>query len=122
MINRFIPIFLVFVSLSVLHAAMASRVEVVNENKKPLKVKIKAEGSDIQENLATYTQDISEEHYSTFVINEQNLKGKSHYSVKGDTNPFTAGDKCDHLSVDKNYKITFLNDALGTTCVAEEIR
>ena len=34
---------------------------------------------------------------------------------------FTPGGKCDHLSVDKDYKVTFLNDKMGTSCIAEEI-
>jgi hypothetical protein len=101
---------------------MASRIEVVNENKKSLKVKIKAEGSSIQEDLATYVKEIPAEHYSTFSVEEPDLKGKSYYSIQGDTSPFTPGDKCARLSVEKNYKVTFLNDAIGTSCVAQEMK
>jgi hypothetical protein len=119
---RIIPIVLSFVSLSLVHSALASRIDVVNENKKSLKVKIKAEGSDVQEDLATYVKEIPAEHHSTFSVEGTDLKGKSHYSIKGDTNPFTPGGQCDHLSVEKNYKVTFLNEAVGTTCVAEEVK
>lgn len=108
--------------LAMAHPAVAGRIDVVNENKKSLTVKIKAEGDNINENLATYIKEIPTEYYFTFMVESSDLKGKSHYSIKGDTNAFTPGGKCDHLSVDKNYKVTFLNDVAGTTCVAEEIK
>jgi hypothetical protein len=119
---RIIPIVFSFVSLSLVHSAMASRIEVVNENKKALKVKIKAEGSNVQEDLTTYVKEIPAENHYIFLIEGPDLKGKSHYSIKGDTNPFTPGGRCDYLSVEKDYKVTFLNEAMGTTCVAEEIK
>ena len=108
--------------LAMAHPAVAGRIDVVNENKKSLTVKIKAEGDNINENLATYIKEIPTEYYFTFMVESSDLKGRSHYSIKGDTNAFTPGGKCDHLSVDKNYKVTFLNDVAGTTCVAEEIK
>jgi hypothetical protein len=115
-----ISIITIALSLSIIHCAMAGRIDVVNENKKPLKVKIKAEGSSVRENLAEYTKEIPAVYQSAFLVEESDLKGKSYYSIKGDTNPFTPGDKCSHLSVEKNYKVTFLNDTAGTTCVAIE--
>jgi len=108
--------------LAMAHPAVAGRIDVVNENKKSLTVRIKAEGDNINENLATYIKEIPAEYYFTFMVESSDLEGKSHYSIKGDTNAFTPGGKCDHLSVDKNYKVTFLNDVAGTTCVAEEIK
>lgn len=96
--------------------ALAGKVEVVNENEKELKVKIQAEGA-----AASYTQHIPAGVHSSFTVEKEQLKGKSHYSIKGDTNPFTPGGRCKDLDVDKNYKITFKNDALGTTCLADEI-
>lgn len=119
---RLMIMILSFGSLSLVHSATASRIDVVNENKKSLKIKVKAEGSDVQENLATYTKEIPADQNSTFVVDRSDLKGKSYYSIKGDTNPFTPGDKCHHLSVEKDYKVTFLNDAVGTTCLAEEVK
>ena len=107
--------------VSLVSSVQAGRVDVVNENKKLLKVKIKAEGDNMNENLMTYGKEIPAKHHSTFEVNSADLNGKSHYSIKGDTNSFTAGGKCDHLSTDKNYKVTFLNDTSGTSCVAEEI-
>ncbi|MGN6671227.1 MAG: hypothetical protein ACTHJ4_06800 [Candidatus Nucleicultricaceae bacterium] len=102
------------------HCADAGTVQVINENKKSLKVRIKAEGNVLNEDLASYVEIIPAEHYYTFTVTPENLKGKTHYSIKGDTNPFTVGDKCDHLSVDANYRVTFINDVAGTTCVAEK--
>ena len=101
---------------------IAGRVDVVNENKKVLKVRIEAEGDKLKETLANYIKEIPSEYYFSFLVDVIDLKGKSHYSIKGDTSPFALGDKCEHLSVDKNYKVTFLNDAVGTTCIAEEIK
>lgn len=101
-------------------ASHAGKIDVVNENKKALRIKIQAEGNKINETLATYVKDIPAEHYFDFRVEATDLKGKTHYSIKGDTSPLTSGDKCQHLSVEKDYKVTFLNDAAGTTCVAEE--
>lgn len=118
-----IATFLTLASLSVADYAIAeSQVEVVNENKKELKVKIKAEGDNFNEKLEAYVKKISGERESTFVVTSADLAGKSYYSIEGDTNPFTAGDKCKHLSVSKDYRVTFLNDTVGTTCVAQEIK
>src|SRR5688500_15080682 len=100
---------------------LAGRVDVVNENTKNLKIKIEAEGDKLAESLASYVKEIPSEHYFSFLVDEADLKGKSHYSIKGVTNAFVPGDKCQHLSVNKNYKVTFLNETIGTTCVAEEI-
>ena len=99
----------------------AGRIDVVNENKKSLDIRICPEGDSLTENLPIHYKKIPAEYHFTFVINRSDLAGKSHYAIKGDTNPFTPGDKCQHLSVDKNYRVTFLNDTAGTTCVAEEI-
>ena len=98
-------------------ASQAGRIDVVNENKKALKIKIEAEG----EPSAVSFHTIPSEQNSSFEIKAEALNGKSHYSIKGDTNPFTLGDKCQHLSVEKDYKVIFLNDTAGTTCVAEEV-
>jgi hypothetical protein len=104
-----------------LHPAEASRIEVVNENKKPIKIKIEAEGNNINKKMTTYTQEIPSEYYYSFRIATSDLNGNSYYSIKGDTSAFTPGGKCNHLSVEKNYKVTFLNDSVGTSCIAEEI-
>ena len=98
--------------------ALAGNIEVSNENKKDLKVKIEPEG----DSKASFTQQISPEEKSSFSIVADQLNGKSHYSIKGDTSAFTSGGKCEHLNVEKDYKVTFQNDKVGTTCVAEETK
>lgn len=116
---QIIRTFLVFISLSLLHYALASKIEVVNENKKPLKVRI------IPEDTTETTKELPADARSTFSVESKDLQGDiqgPYYAIKGDTNPLTAGDKCRHLSVQKDYKVTFLDDAMGTTCVAEEIK
>lgn len=117
---RLIPVVLSFVPTFFIHSALASHIEVVNENKKSLTVKIKAEGMDTDD--ATYVQEIPAEQHSKFSIDKSSIKEKSFFSIKGSTSPFTPGDKCNLLNVEKNYKVTFLNDKVGTTCVAEEIK
>jgi uncharacterized protein YjbJ (UPF0337 family) len=99
-------------------ASYASHIEVINKNKKPLKIKIQTEGS-AKENVS-YPKDISAEERSTFTVDEKDLKGRTQYAIEGQTNLFTSGDKCRRLSVEKDYVVTFLDDTLGTTCVAEE--
>jgi hypothetical protein len=95
----------------------AVHLEIVNENKKELKVKIEPEGAS----RAAFIQQIPAEHYSSLDLELGQFKGKSYYSIKGDTSAFTSGGKCEHLSVEKDYKVTFQNDKVGTTCIAEEI-
>lgn len=102
------------------NSCFAGHIEVVNENRKALEVKIQSEGDSLEENLATYNVNIPAEHFYKFSVLAKDLKSKSHFSIKGSTNPFTKGDKCEHLSVEKNYKVTFLNDTLGTSCIAEK--
>ena len=98
-------------------SACASTINVVNENKKPLTVKIEAEG----DSNAYSKQEISAENKSTFKVEKSQLNGKSHFSIKGDTSAFTSGGKCENLSVEKNYTVTFQDDKMGTTCIAEEV-
>lgn len=98
-------------------SSFASKINVVNENKKPIQIKIEAEG----DTSAVSKREITADHKSTFEVNSGQLNGKSYFSIKGDTSAFTPGGKCDHLSVEKNYKLTFQDDKVGTSCVAEEI-
>jgi hypothetical protein len=109
------------VFVSTLPTLYAGTIQVVNENKKNLKIRIKAEGNIMNESLISYVQIIPAEQFSSFIVTAGDLDGKTHYSIKGDTNPFTVGDKCNHLSVLDNYRVTFINDVAGTTCVAEKI-
>ena len=112
----------VMCALAISQSSFAGRVDVVNENKKALVIKIQADGNSLDESLATYVKKIPAQHYYTFNVDPSDLKSKTYYSIKGDTNKFTIGGKCDRLSVTKNYTVTFLNDATGTTCMAEEVK
>lgn len=106
-----------FSLLALSGACQASKMQVTNENKKPLKIKIEAEG----DSNAVTKMEISADHKSSFDVTSTQLNGKSHFSIKGDTSAFTPGGKCEHLDVSKNYKITFQDDKMGTTCIAEEV-
>ncbi len=102
-------------------AVKAERLQIVNENKKELKVKVRANGDPLTERLAEKRVDIPAEHYYELYVSSSDLKGKSLYSIEGDTNPFTPGGSCQNMSVNKKYKVIFKNDTVGTSCVATEL-
>jgi hypothetical protein len=105
------------------HSALASRIEVVNNTKQPIKVQIKAENHDLKGEAIAHNQEIPGECYFSFWVVAPQLKGKPLYSIKGYTSPFTPGGKCDRLNVEKNYKVIFNgDDALGIRCIAEVIQ
>lgn len=95
----------------------AGQIDVVNENKTELKIKIQAEGDK-----ANFIQSIPADPHSFFKVETTKLNGKSSYFIKGHTSPFVSGDQCKHLSVDKNYTVTFAKSSLGSTCTAEETK
>jgi hypothetical protein len=95
----------------------SGQIDVVNENKTELKVKIQAEGDKVN-----FLQSIPADTHSSFKVETTQINGKSSYFIKGHTSPFVSGDQCKHLSVDKNYTVTFAKSSLGITCIAEEIK
>jgi len=110
-----------FFSLSLLSVSYAGQIEVINKNKKPLKVKIEAEGDKMKETLSSHIQEIPAKESFMFNVEPEHLGGKTSYSIKGDTNPFTPGDSCNKLDVKNDYRVTFTNDTIGTSCIAEKI-
>jgi hypothetical protein len=118
-IENCIAMSIISLSLMNVYSANAGTVKVINENKKDLELNIKAQGA-MTEKLSSYIQNIPAESQYSFTVQPENLKGKSTYLITGKTNPFL-GDSCKNLSVDKDYQLTFTNDTLGTTCIAQEI-
>ncbi|AIK96351.1 hypothetical protein [Candidatus Odyssella acanthamoebae] len=100
------------------NSVLASTIHVTNHNKKPINIKIVAK----EDKNAVTKMEIPAQQESTFTVDSEHLNGKSIYSIKGDTNPFTMGGKCEDLNVEKNYNVTFKNDKVGTSCVAELIK
>lgn len=125
---------------------MTSKIEMINENEKSVKVRIKPEGSVAgrilwktagetitgaidkiigSQNQENYLEDnileIPAKGRITYSLDLSNIKGINSFSIKGDTSMFTPGSECDNLNVLQNYRITFTNDLIGTTCKAEEI-
>ncbi|MDF3033355.1 MAG: hypothetical protein K0R76_309 [Alphaproteobacteria bacterium] len=100
-----------------LTATHAVQLQIVNENKKEIDIKIEPEG----DTNAAFKQRIPADNNSSLTLDPKQFSGKSYFSIKGDTSAFTPGGKCEHLSVDKDYKVTFQDDKVGTTCVAEEL-
>ncbi len=85
-------------------------------------MKVKGEGDDTTETLTTHVKEIPADISSRLTINKKDINNKTFYSIKGETGSFAPSGRCEYLNVDKNYKVTFLNDAIGTTCIAEETK
>jgi hypothetical protein len=99
----------------------AGELRVVNENKKVLNIKLIPEGA-LTEAKPKATYKIQPESYIVMRVNKNNIGNKEYFKIKGETNWAGIGnDTCDRLSIHKNYRVTFQNNTIGTTCVAEEI-
>lgn len=102
----------------------ASKLKVINENENEIMIKIIPEPALVER--AKYSKIIKgvakphQKNFTTFEIMPKDIEGKSHFAVAGITD-FFLGDTCRNLSVLKNYEITFQNNILGMTCIAEEI-
>ena len=110
-----------FLSLSFLSvfaltcSVSAGTINVVNEPKQALKIKIEFDADS-----SIFSQiDISADEYSSFQIPSIDLKGKKIYSLKGDS--LTDGLQCQHLNIDKDYKVTLKKSNKGFSCVAQDI-
>ncbi len=106
-----------FMKAVTLMNADASKIEVINENKKSLTIKIRG----ISKLMSSFIKEIPAAYNSSFCINKEDIKGNQFYSITGVTNMITPSGKCEFLNIDKNYQITFIDDMLGTTCIAEEL-
>lgn len=95
----------------------ASMLNIINENEKPIKVKIVAD----KDPSAIMRIRISRENKSTIKVDREHLNGTSVFSITGDTNPFTVSGSCSGLSVEHDYNIKFTNDKVGTSCISELI-
>ncbi len=125
---------------------MASKIEIINENEKPVKIRFKPEGNVLgrilwktvgetitgavdeiigSENQKHYLEDnvleIPAKGRVNYSLDLSNIKGVNSFSIKGDTSIFTPGSECENLNVLKNYRVTFTDDLIGTSCKAVEI-
>lgn len=101
---------------------VAGELRVVNENKKELQIKLVPEGAAM-ESVHKSTYKIKPESYIVLKVQPKNIDNKAYFSIQGDTNWAGVGnDTCEHISVHKNYRVTFQNNTIGTTCLAEEIQ
>jgi hypothetical protein len=99
----------------------AGELRVTNENKKVLNIKLIPEGA-ATESVHKSNYKIKPESYISLKVEPKHINSKEYFSIKGDTNWAGVGnDTCEKLSVHKNYRVTFQNNTIGTTCVAEEI-
>jgi len=106
------------------YEASAGYIRVNNEKPTEIQIKIIPEPALTEE--STLSKGIkgkahpTQKNYADFYISPEHIKNKSHYAVAGATNLFL-GDKCRNLSVLKHYEVSFLDDPVGTTCIAEEL-
>jgi hypothetical protein len=112
MLNKYVNVTAV---LALSSLSYAGQMNVVNETKKEIQVKIQAKGDK-----AHFVQSIPADPLSSFTVETPRLNGKTGYSLKGHISPFTPLSQCKDLSVEKNYKVTFHHNHAGTTCMAEE--
>jgi hypothetical protein len=120
-------------TLSILHATTlaavvaaipltAGELRVVNENKKELNIKLIPEGA-ATESVHSSHYKIKPESYISLKVEPKHISSKEYFSIQGDTNWAGIGnDTCERLSIHKDYRVTFQNNTIGTTCIAEEIR
>lgn len=111
-----IKCFAVTAVLALSSLSYAGQMDVVNETKKEIQLKIQAKGDK-----TSFVQFISADPHSSFKVETTQFNGKSGYSIKGHISPFTSLSKCKDLSVDKNYTVTFQSNHAGTTCTAAEL-
>jgi hypothetical protein len=97
----------------------AGTVIVRNENHKAIEIKVMGEGSDTTSHAITHK--IPEDQEYRFAVVSKDVGNKKYFELQGNTTPFTGGN-CRHLDVRKHYEITFQDDAIGSTCLAQEIR
>jgi hypothetical protein len=106
------------------YEASAGYIRVINEKPNDLTIQIIPEPALTEK--AALSKDIkgkahaAQKNYADFYIAPEHINNKSHFAVAGATN-FFLGDKCRNLSVLKHYEISFQDDPVGTTCVAEEV-
>ncbi len=108
------------VCLSASLCLRAQTLEIVNENQKQVDIRVYAEGDSFTEELSERCFHIRANGTCKQYMTPQQFNGKSLYAISGETNPFTSSGTCRNLSVHKNYKVVFTNDAIGTSCVATE--
>jgi hypothetical protein len=99
-------------------SAAAGHIKIVNENKKPIKIKIVPVGKGTNK---VEMKDLPGDHFYEFDVTPQMTQSKTRYAIEGETHVFL-GDTCKNLSVEENYQVTFTDDVMGTTCLAEKAK
>lgn len=133
------------------YASEAGRIKVINNNTLPLVMEIVPEldsrgallckkedsfpliflpgrSSECEETEAPVCQkdivgicDSTQENSGDFIVTSELLHGHQHFAVNGRSGSIVSGGSCRNLDVSKNYRISFLNDDVGTTCISEEV-
>lgn len=106
------------------YEAQAGYVRVINENPKKITIRVIPEPAlnsrEAFRKVIKGTSDPRSKNYTDFHIHKGHVDNKSHFAIAGETK-FFLGDKCRNLSILKNYEVSFQDDALGTSCIAEEV-
>ncbi|MCA0370303.1 MAG: hypothetical protein LCH26_04270 [Proteobacteria bacterium] len=101
--------------------SQAGTLKVVNENDTSLTVRLFVEGDPAQQALTERCCKMRGKGSCHLKTNPGEVLGATHYAIEGETNPFTSTGSCRNLRVDKDYQVTFTDDAIGTSCIARRL-
>jgi len=99
----------------------AERIQIINANKETLKVKIQSQPECMNESFPKYNLIIPGGYFYDLSIKKEDLDNENLFLVEGGTNPVMPSAICRNLNVNKNYKIVFKDDLLGSSCAVTEI-
>ncbi|MBA4118884.1 MAG: hypothetical protein C0514_08340 [Candidatus Puniceispirillum sp.] len=105
----------------IVSSSHAGTIKVVNENTKDLTVRLFVEGSPSQQAMTERCCQMRGKGSCHLKTTPGQVLGATHYAIEGETNPFTSTGSCRNLRVDKDYQVTFTDDAIGTSCIARRL-
>lgn len=101
--------------------AYSGKINIVNENKKTVHFRLIPEDEKNFSFRKKYGK-LSVKGHSTrqFIVEPHDIKNQPVYSIEGERK--FGGDTCINMAIDKDYRVTFKKDKVGTTFIAEEIK
>ncbi len=104
--------------------AEAANVKIINNSNLNLRVDAISDPGDISYCKSCYDKraDICGKQSSTILVPADAFGGCGSFSIVDMRSGFLGSGKCKHLSVLKNYEVTFFETTLGTCCEAKEIQ
>jgi len=104
------------------NTAEAANVKIINNSNLNLRVDAISDPGDISYCKSCYDKraDICGKQFSTILVPANSFGGCGYFSIADMRSGFLGSGKCKHLSVLKNYEVTFFETTLGTYCEARE--